>query len=113
MGNGNQQAGRLDDVDPLLTFLAEEGEIHDDSRLPHMYDEDEIEKHFPLIAAAPAQQNCEDWIAGDEDYDEREEYKAKDFEHEGDRRERRTSTIAATGARTVKAPAQRADPHRK
>ena len=113
LGNDNQQAGHLDDVDPLPTFLAEEGEIHDESRLPHLYDEDEIEKHFPLIAAAPAQQNCEDWIAGDEDFDATEEYKMQDFEHGGVRRERRTSTVSATGARTVKAPARRADPHRK
>ena len=51
-------------VDPLPTFLLNldaEMEIHDVGRLPYMHSEEEIEGLFPLIPAAPLQENVEDW----------------------------------------------------
>ena len=38
-----------------------EGELHDESRLPHLHSEIDINKMFPEILAAPIQPNAEDW----------------------------------------------------
>ena len=103
LGNDSQQASHLNDVDPLPNFICAEGEIHDESRLPHLYGEDEIEKQFPLISAAPAVQNSEDWTEGNEKIDAREEYEAPGIRRGGDRQARQMSA----------APARRADPRRK
>jgi len=56
----------------LPTFSLE-GELHDESMLPHLYSSDEIERMFPQIQAAPVQPNAEDWIpSADQDRDSRE-----------------------------------------
>ena len=64
-GNDSCKDDHMTDVDPLPTFsINTEGEIHDESRLPHMHTPDEIEKYVPTITAAPLLQNTEDWIPG-------------------------------------------------
>ena len=103
MGGDIQQAGHLDDIDPLPNFVCAEGEIHDESRLPHLYAEDEIENHFPLITSAPEMLNTEDWNMGDEKKDAREEYGAPGIRRGGERQKKQTSAV----------PAPRAQPHRK
>ena len=41
--------------------MYEEPEAHDIDRLPHMHEDIEIEKFFPLIKAAPPLINDEEW----------------------------------------------------
>ena len=61
-GSNGQQGSHLADTDPLPTFeVTAEGELHDETVLPHMYPDDVIKKLFPIIEAAPPQQNSEDW----------------------------------------------------
>ena len=61
-GSNGQQGSHLADVDPLPTFtVAAEGEIHDETLLPHMYPEETIRKMFPKIEAAPPVPNSDDW----------------------------------------------------
>ena len=61
-GSSGQQGSHLADVDPLPTFsVAAEGEIHDETLLPHMYPEEIIRKMFPKIEAAPPVPNSDDW----------------------------------------------------
>ena len=103
MCSDSQQADHLNDVYPLPNFLCAEGEIHDESRLPHLYAECEIESHFPLITAASEMLNTKDWNVGDEKMDAREEYEAPGIRRGGDRQKKQTSA----------APARRVDPHRK
>ena len=67
-GNDSCKDDHMTDVDPLPTFsINTEGEIHDESRLPHMHTPAEIEKYFPTITAAPLLQNTEDWIPGNDE----------------------------------------------
>jgi hypothetical protein len=55
--------------DPLPTFAAHTDDIpHDESRLPHMYSEDDIARLFPTIEAAPEQPNTIDYDARRDDY---------------------------------------------
>ena len=57
-----QQGGHLAGGDPLPTFAAHTDDIpHDESRLPHMYSEDDIARLFPVIEAAPEQPNTIDY----------------------------------------------------
>ena len=71
-GSDGRQGGQPTGDDPLPTFSLE-GELHDESMLPHLYSEDEIERMFPQIRAAPVQPNAEDWIpSADRDHDSRE-----------------------------------------
>jgi len=50
-----------------------DAEIHDERMLPHLYEEEDVEKMFPSIGAAEMQPNAEDWIPGaDREEDERE-----------------------------------------
>ena len=60
-GTGGREGGQSTDGDPLPTFSLE-GELHDESMLPHPYASAEIERMFPQIQAAPVQPNAEDWI---------------------------------------------------
>jgi len=71
-GSDGRQGGQPTGDDPLPTFSLE-GELHDESMLPHLYPNDEIERMFPQIQAAPVQPNAEDWIPSvDRDHDSRE-----------------------------------------
>ena len=71
-GSDGRQGGQPTGDDPLPTFSLE-GELHDESMLPHLYSSDEIERMFPQIQAAPVQPNAEDWIpSADRDHDSRE-----------------------------------------
>jgi hypothetical protein len=71
-GSDGRQGGQPTGDDPLPTFSLE-GELHDESMLPHLYSNDEIERMFPQIQAAPVQPNAEDWIpSADRDHDSRE-----------------------------------------
>ena len=71
-GSDGRQGGQPTKDDPLPTFSLE-GELHDESMLPHLYSSDEIERMFPQIQAAPVQPNAEDWIpSADRDHDSRE-----------------------------------------
>ena len=64
-GSNGQEGSHLADVDPLPTFnVVADGEIHDEERLPHMYSEGDIERMFPVISAADAPPNSEDWEPG-------------------------------------------------
>ena len=56
-----RQGGQSTESDPLPTFSLE-GELHDESMLPHLYSSLEIERMFPQIQAAPVQPNAEVWI---------------------------------------------------
>ena len=70
LGSAGQQGGHLASVDPLPTFAAETVDMpHDESRLPHMYPEDEIARLFPTIVAAPAMPNTDDYNARRDDDD--------------------------------------------
>jgi len=95
----------------LPNFVCAEGEIHDQSRLPHLYEEDEIEKQFPLISAAPAVQNSEDWTEGNDKMDAREEYEAPSIRRGGDRQRLKGGGYLPPS--TSAAPDRRADPRRK
>ena len=57
----------------LPAFLYEEPEAHDINRLPHMREDIEIEKLFPLIKAAPPQINDDDWQPEIEKHDDKAE----------------------------------------
>ena len=46
----------------VLASYSLEGELHDESRLPHLHSRFEISRMFPEIQAAPIQPNAEDWI---------------------------------------------------
>ena len=59
-----------DGFNALPTSAAEEAEmmeaeLHDATRLPHMYSVQEIKKMFPTISAAPVCDNSFDWIPTD------------------------------------------------
>ena len=70
-GSDGRQGGQTAGDDPLPTF-ALEGEIHDESMLPHLYSSDDVARMFPQIQAAPLQPNAEDWIpSADRDHDPR------------------------------------------
>ena len=58
-----QQGGHMAGIDPLPTFAAEviNNVPHDESRLPHMYPEDQIARLFPTIVAAPEMPNVDDY----------------------------------------------------
>ena len=57
-----QQGGHLPDDEPLPNFAVDEAQPHDPKILPHMYCDEDIEKLFPKIEAAPEVANTEDWI---------------------------------------------------
>ena len=70
MESAGQQGGHLAGVDPLPTFAAETVDMpHDESRLPHMYPDDEIARLFPTIVAAPEVPNVDDYNARRDDDD--------------------------------------------
>ena len=46
---------------PINETTDYEAEIHDETVLPHMYAEYDIDRMFPLIPAADAAENVEDW----------------------------------------------------
>ena len=57
-----QPGGHLADGDPLPTFAAETVDSpHDQTRLPHMYPDDVIDRLFPTIVAAPEVPNVDDY----------------------------------------------------
>jgi len=53
-----------DGHDPLPNFMFD-SVAHDPSKLPHMYDYDELEEMFPLIKAPVEIANDKDWTPGD------------------------------------------------
>ena len=62
-GSDSREGGHSSDGNPLPTFQLE-AELHDERTLPHLYEEADVEKMFPSIAAAEAQPNAEDWDPG-------------------------------------------------
>ena len=58
-----QQDGQLAEPTSLPNFTVGELEagLHDPGRLPHLHSEEEIRKLFPVIPAAPAIKNSDDW----------------------------------------------------
>ena len=66
-GSDRQQDGHLSEVDPLPSFTLAEAQVHDINVLLHLHGENEIDKMFPKIEAAPETGNSRDWIpAGDD-----------------------------------------------
>ena len=61
-GSDRQQDGHLSEIDPLPSFALAEAQIHDINVLPHLHGEDEIDRMFPKIEAAPETGNSRDWI---------------------------------------------------
>ena len=62
MDSNDRQGGHSVEGDRIPTYAADvEPEAHDESRLPHLHSDEEIDRFFPTIAAAPAQANLEDW----------------------------------------------------
>ena len=56
-----QQGGHLPDVEPLPHYVIHEAQPHDPRVLPHMHDDDDLDKLFPKIEAAPETANSKDW----------------------------------------------------
>ena len=56
-----RQGGQSTVGDPLPTFSLE-GELHDESLLPHLHSNAEIKRMLPETQAAPIQPDAEDWI---------------------------------------------------
>ena len=61
----SRQGGQPDNDDAYLpTYLATRAEhLHDPSRLPHKHSDTEISELFPIIEAAAAPDNCDDYDA--------------------------------------------------
>jgi len=57
-----QQDGHLPDDEPLPNFVVSEAVPHDPKVLPHMHCDEDIDKLFPKIEAAPEVANTHDWI---------------------------------------------------
>ena len=62
-GSDGRDGGHSADGSPIPTFHLE-AEIHDERTLPHLYEDEDVEKMFPAIGAAEMQPNAEDWIPG-------------------------------------------------
>ena len=56
-----QQGGHLPDNEPLPHYVIHEAQPHDPRVLPHMHDDDDLDKLFPKIEAAPEAANSQDW----------------------------------------------------
>ena len=57
----NEDQGGQSSDGYLPAFGVQEGELHDVEILPHMYDDDESRRLFPLLEAPPPSDNVEDW----------------------------------------------------
>ena len=89
-----RQGGHSADHDPLPAFAATRAqEFHDETRLPHRHSDVEINELFPVIEAADAPENCEDWLS--------EEGRRRDDPGQGSTTARRGSTTTRRGATTT------------
>ena len=61
-----QKDGHLSEVDPLPSLTLAEAQIHGINVLPHLHREDEIEKLFPKIEAAPETDNSRHWTPNED-----------------------------------------------
>ena len=60
-GQGGQPLDSHLPTFPVTGAASDQMKAHDETRLPHMYSDEDIAKLFPLITAPPMGENVEDW----------------------------------------------------